>query len=103
MNAFSFDHEEKIASFVVEGDFVQSTANELRPAFLKAIKDGAREVRVDLKKSNHIDSPSIGLLLATYNSLKMYDGELVIVNPSAPIVELFTVLQLNKRFKIISE
>jgi len=100
MNSFSCAIEGNIATFKIEGDFVQSLTEPMRRAIRDAVEGGATTVQIDLNDSKHIDSPSIGLLLATFNTLKKTGGELVILRVSPAILDLFRILQLDKRFKI---
>ncbi len=100
MSPFSKTQEGSVATFTVESDFTQNTNAGLRQSLLDAIKDGATTIKVDLHQADRIDSPSIGLLVAAHNSLKNSSGELIIVRAKPQIVELFAVLQLDKRFKV---
>lgn len=102
MSYFKQDIDGKTANFYVNGDFIQSRTQTLRSALLDVIKNGATVIRIDLTEVNHIDSPSIGLLVSAHNTLKGVSGELIVDKVNPRLAELFSVLQLDKRFKVNS-
>ncbi len=100
MTSFIQNQQGDTANFFVKGDFVQSNTNGLRQALLDSIKNGITKIKIDLNEANCIDSPSIGLLVSVHNTLKPLAGELVVNRAKQPIAELFSVLQLDKRFTV---
>ncbi|MFZ5952560.1 MAG: STAS domain-containing protein [Candidatus Rifleibacteriota bacterium] len=101
MIAFDKTLDGQVAKFLIKGDFVQSSSSEiLRKALLDTIRSGITTIRIDLRDADHIDSPSIGLLVSAHNSLRSVSGELIVDQVKPQLAELFSVLQLDKRFKI---
>lgn len=100
MSPYSEKIEGTTCTITVEGDFTQGNTSGIRLAIAEAIKNGVTTVKIDMSETNRIDSPSIGILVATHNSLKAVDGKLVIDRVKPHIVELFSFLQLDKRFAV---
>ncbi len=57
-------------------------------------------VELDLKEVTYIDSSGIGLIVDIYNNLRNKKGELMLLNVSSDIIEIFEMLNLTKFFKI---
>jgi anti-anti-sigma factor len=100
MSPYSEKIEGTVCTITVEGDFTQSSTAGIRQTLTDAVKSGITTIRIDMAEVNHIDSPSIGVLVATHNSLKAVDGKLIIYRVKPHITELFSFLQLNKRFEV---
>ena len=82
------------------GDIVASVVNELK-AELKGVVEGDLTTLVfDLAETKMIDSMGIGILIATYNSLKKRNVPMVLVRVSPEITSLLKNMRLNQYFNI---
>lgn len=82
------------------GDIVASGMPELRPALRDLVREGRRQVTVDLEETKMIDSTGLGLLLAAFNSLRQAQGTLTIVNASPEIIELLRTMRIHQHFEV---
>jgi anti-anti-sigma factor len=79
---------------------VAASIPELRAKLRGIIQDGARELVLDLTGIQMVDSSGIGLLIASYNSLRKVGGHLAVIHASAEILELFQTLRMHQRFSV---
>ena len=100
MKAFTKSKRGDIVTIKFKENFTQEKISDLRPVLRDSLEKGVKTVKIDFANVEHIDSPGIGLLVATYNTLQTKEGELIINNVKSDIVELFSVLQLDRRFTI---
>lgn len=81
-------------------DIVASVVDELK-AELKGIVDGGlAKLTFDLSGTKMIDSMGIGILIATYNSLKKRNVPMELVRVSPEIASLLKNMRLNQYFNI---
>ena len=83
-----------------ECDIVASTLNQIRPELKAAVDGGATKLIIDFTGIDMIDSMGIGIVIATYNSLKKQSGALELTNVSAEIANLLKNMRLNQYFTI---
>lgn len=86
--------------FQPEGDLVASSAPELRAKLRDLVRNGARQVIIDLGNASMVDSVGIGLLIASHNSLQKVGGQLSIVRASPDILELLTTMRIHQHFSV---
>ena len=77
-------------------DIVSSMVVDFKKKLQKVIGQGVREITIDFSGVSEVDSSGIGLLVATYNSLKEEGGTLKVKNVSENIYLLFKVIQLDQ-------
>ncbi len=82
-------------------DIVASVLQELRNTLRQAIKEGAKDVCVDMSHVMMIDSMGLGLLIAAHNSLNTVGGTFSVTNVSTDIHDLFRNMRLDKHFTVI--
>jgi anti-anti-sigma factor len=100
MNEFELKREAKKIEVLLSGDLTASVASELAPGLRKIIDKGASEVRFHLGNTTIIDSTGIGLLIATYNTMKKHDGAVHLDEASEDILRLLQSMRLEKRLCI---
>lgn len=81
-------------------DIVASTADKFRAELLSLIKESPMEIVIDLSGVEMIDSVGIGVIIATHNSLSKIGGSLRVTNIAEDIYNLFTVMRLDRHFKM---
>jgi anti-anti-sigma factor len=85
------------------GDIVASTVPELRIALRGALGEGARELTIDLSRTQMIDSTGIGLLISAHNSMRKTGGRLAVIHASSEILDLFRAMRIHQHFGVSGE
>jgi anti-anti-sigma factor len=88
------------ARLILGGDLVSSTVAETRRMMQQILKEGGKDMVVDLANVNMIDSSGIGCLVAAFNSLAKNAGKLSVINASEDIYELLQSMRLDHHFPI---
>lgn len=81
-------------------DIVASVVDGLKTELKGIVENGITKLTVDLAETTIVDSMGIGILIATYNSLKKKDAQMELVNVSAEIASLLKNMRLNQYFTI---
>ncbi len=81
-------------------DIVASVAADLRLMLKEQIDQGCRELVLDLRQVEMIDSTGIGLLIAAHNSLNKSGGKLKAINLSQDLQGLFKNMRLDQHFTV---
>ena len=97
----SLDGHQTVAHF--DENLTTTTAPAVRDALKALIADGVQQLRLDMEQVTVVDSPGIGLLVATHNSLVRLGGALTITNASPDLLELFKAFRLDKHFRILGK
>jgi anti-anti-sigma factor len=64
------------------------------------IKNGAKKFLLDLEEVSHINSSGLNILLRLFTKIRTKGGELIMINPSKMVNQLFIISKLNTVFKI---
>lgn len=75
----------------------------LRELFRGHIQAGAKWFELDCRQLDILDSMGIGLLVATHNSLTKIGGALKLTGVKKEILQLLTLMRLDKHISITSE
>ncbi len=81
-------------------DIVASMLDGLKAELKELAASGCTRLIIDFTGVRMIDSMGIGLLIATYNSLKQKGAALELCHVSDEITTLFTHMRLNQHFTI---
>lgn len=81
-------------------DIVASGIDELKRELKGIIDGGLATLTIDLSGTKMIDSMGIGILIATYNSLKKKNVPLSLINVSPEISSLLKNMRLHQYFNI---
>jgi len=81
-------------------DIVASRVDELKTELKAIIEGGIVKLTVDFSETTMIDSMGIGILIATYNSLKKKNAQMELINVSAEIASLLKNMRLNQYFAV---
>jgi anti-sigma B factor antagonist len=84
-------------------DIIASATGELRNHLNELVKNGTKELVIDLEHVEMIDSVGLGLFIATYNSLNKVGGQLIVVNASDDLFGLFKNMRLDQRMNVASK
>ena len=79
---------------------VAATIPELRLKMRDIVGEGVRDLVIDLSGIRMVDSSGIGLLIATYNSMRKLGGRLAVVNASNELLELFRSMRMHQHFSV---
>jgi anti-anti-sigma factor len=79
---------------------VAASVPDLRMKVRGIIAEGVRDLVVDLRDVQMVDSSGIGLLISAHNSLRKLDGRLSVIHASAEILELFRTMRMHQHFSI---
>jgi anti-anti-sigma factor len=83
------------------GDIVASMARDFKKELLSLLDSKPTDLIIDLEGVEMIDSVGLGVLIATYNSIRETGGKLVLINSTAEICKLFKSMRLDKHFTVI--
>jgi anti-anti-sigma factor len=81
-------------------DITAGMLDELRQGLKQCLAEGVREIVLDLKRVDMIDSQGLGLIIATYNSLTKVSGALRVQNLSPDLMGLFRTMRLDQHFPV---
>ncbi|MEQ8187852.1 MAG: STAS domain-containing protein [Candidatus Eremiobacterota bacterium] len=85
-----------------EKDITEKTVNELRDNILFQLGNNNVNITIDLSAVNMIDSIGLGVIISCYKALQEFNGTLNIVCANDDIMQLFTLLKLDKHINISS-
>lgn len=103
MSACSIEKNGDNVVLTLNKDLVASTVNDLRIMLQGVIKEGIKNISVNMTGISVVDSMGIGLLISVQNSLSKMDGKLEILNISTDIMDLFLSMRLDQHFSIKGE
>lgn len=75
----------------------------IKEQIMSLMDQGVKEITIDFKGIEDIDSNGLGLLIATHNSLKGIDGKLKIRNISGRMNKFMQTTHLDKYFEVVSQ
>jgi len=81
-------------------DIVASVVDGLKAELKGVVDGGLSKLTIDLSETTMIDSMGIGILIATYNSLKKKSVPMELICVSSEIASLLKNMRLNQYFTI---
>jgi anti-anti-sigma factor len=87
-------------ALAIEGNLTAATAPAVRAQLREVLESGARQVAIDLSRTEIVDSSGIGLLIATHNSLSRNGGQLEVTGLSKELADLFRSMRLDRHFTL---
>lgn len=87
-------------TFKPSKDIVLSMVEDFKEKLLKIINQDIKELAIDMKNINHIDSAGLGVLIAAKKSVEQAGGQLNLNNVPENIESLLQVLGLDKYFDL---
>ena len=87
----------------LESNLVASAVDDLRVLVNNSIKEGVKEITIDLSGISVVDSMGIGFLISAHNSLLKIDGKIEVINVTGEIMDLFKSMRLDQHFSLKGE
>ena len=87
----------------LESNLVASAVDDLRVLVNNSIKEGVKEITIDLSGISVVDSMGIGFLISAHNSLLKIDGKIEVINVTGEIMDLFKSMRLDHHFSLKGE
>ncbi|RQD65354.1 MAG: anti-sigma factor antagonist [Desulfonatronovibrio sp. MSAO_Bac4] len=84
----------------LEEDVIAAKSEDIKQKLKETIAGELSFLTLDLDKVEQVDSVGMGVLIATYNSLRKREVGFKLINVGQNIYELFQVMRLNKHFEI---
>jgi anti-sigma B factor antagonist len=85
---------------VLEQDLVSTNADDLKEKLQSTVADNPSLLVLDLSKVEYVDSIGIGIIIATFNTLKKQNGALKLINLNSNLLDLFKTMRLDKHMEI---
>lgn len=103
MSNFIIEKNKESVEIRFTDNLVSNSVEILRNTLKKLLSENVPEIIMNFRDIDMIDSMGIGLLVSTHNTLSARDSHLILINLSADLLELFTVMRLNEFFTIRGE
>ena len=87
---------------ILEREIGLTNLNELKDEIDKEIGNGNKNIGIDLKNIQVINSSGLGILISCQNKLKSVNGSLKLLNPSDKVFNIFKITKLNLVFDILN-
>lgn len=100
MSQINYHLDGDLCRVVLPERFIAPLVPEMKTRLLQLLADGVTTLEFDLSATEVIDSSAIGLLTAVSNSLAKQDGRMTVVQVSAQILRLLTMMRLVDRLNI---
>lgn len=84
----------------LNGEIDIYTSNELKEKLYSIVDTNQKDLIIDCKELNYIDSTGLGIFVGALKKAKQYEKKIVIVNLKDNIKKLFTITGLDKVFQI---
>jgi anti-sigma B factor antagonist len=75
----------------------------LRARILDLVKQGHKQILLNLNEVTHIDSLGLGILVSSFASVKKQDGQLKLLNLTSKVQDLLQVTRLYTVFEIMDD
>ena len=83
-----------------EEDITASSVDELKDIIFQQLQDNKVNIIIDLFLVTSIDSIGLSVLISCHRALQELGGHLSFVGANEDLMQLFTVLKLDKLFSI---
>lgn len=92
-------HKDDILIFDFDGEDLQNFKDDLRLIIEEASKK-TNKIIINLKDLQHINSHLLGVISSSKRMLSSLNGDLVVINATEKILNIFKVVHLDKIIKI---
>mgnify|MGYP001380936152 FL=1 len=95
--------EEVLSDYVkitLNGEIDIYTSNELKEKLYNIVDTNKKDLIIDCKELDYIDSTGLGIFVGALKKAKQYEKKVVIINLKDNIKKLFTITGLDKVFQI---
>ncbi|QUY65549.1 STAS domain-containing protein [Helcococcus kunzii] len=99
--AFNIDYkEEENLNVFLSGDLDINSVETFKDDILEKNENIDKDVIIDLKDLEYIDSTGIGAIMTVYNDVKKKNRSLTVKNANRNIAKLFKITELDKIFNM---
>jgi len=84
----------------VAGEIDMSTSPPLREHLVDLVGRKVSPIRIDMGKVTYIDSSGIATLVECLQGVQTYQGELVLLNVTGDVKDVFELVRLDSIFKM---
>lgn len=99
--AFNMDYkEEENLNVFLSGDLDINSVETFKDDILEKNENIDKDVIIDLKDLEYIDSTGIGAIMTVYNDVKKKNRSLTVKNANRNIAKLFKITELDKIFNM---
>lgn len=92
--------KEKFLLIEVKGDLDIYSEDEFRSFIEKEIEGADKDMVIDIKDLDYLDSTGLGLFMKVYKIAKEKDKTVSIINPKENILKLFKITDLTDVFNM---
>lgn len=92
--------KEKFLLIEVKGDLYIYSEDEFRSFIEKEIEGADKDMVIDIKDLDYLDSTGLGLFMKIYKIAKEKDKTVSIINPKENILKLFKITDLTDVFNM---
>lgn len=96
---YDIKEEENLIEINLDGDLDAYSSDEFKEAVLKKIPS-SKDILINAKKLNFIDSTGLGSLISIYNNIKEQEKTISIEEIKPNVKQIFEITELDKLFNI---
>ena len=96
---YDINEEKDLIKISLDGDLDAYSSDEFKEAVLKKVSS-SKDILINAKKLNFIDSTGLGSLISIYNTIKEQDKNISIEEIKPNVKQIFEITELNKLFNI---
>jgi len=85
---------------VLSGEVDIYTSQELKENLYRVVESNKKNVIIDCKELNYIDSTGLGIFVGALKKAKQYEKKIKIINLKDNIKKLFIITGLDKIFEV---
>jgi len=85
----------------ISGHIKGSEVSQFRGTVQKSIAEGRHHLVANMQDVGFIDSSGVGMLITCHQDLKAVGGQLVLMNLSDDIYDLFEMTSIDRLFEIV--
>jgi len=85
---------------VLSGEVDIYTSQELKENLYRVVESNKKDVIIDCKELNYIDSTGLGIFVGALKKAKQYEKKIKIINLKDNIKKLFIITGLDKIFEV---
>lgn len=96
---YDINEEKDLIEIFLDGDLDAYSSDEFKDAVLKQLP-GSKDILINAKKLNFIDSTGLGSLISIYNTIKEQEKTISIEEIKPNVKQIFEITELDKLFNI---
>ncbi len=101
MSHFDLVEKEEVVLITVKDSMMGGVvATELKEKFHSLIKDNKKNIVVNMKQVERMNSSGLGILIGGLNSLRASDGDLKLLLITDKVKELLKITKLDRVFEV---